>query len=177
MSDMTPVALSVPSVLLVEDKIEEDGATRSNLRLVGRWHDAGVPVGLFLLRRAAAPAQVPPGVVPRYPADGPLRLRATLLLGLWRLVRLARSFDVVVAGRELGLGLLIPRAAALLARRPFVVLVRSEPRAAIDDHIAAPLRRLTRRAITSADRVVCISPGSSRPSMTWGWRPDVWRWC
>ena len=151
--------MAPPRVLLVEDELGDDGATRSNLRLVARWRTAGAPVVLFALRRADVVAALPAGVVPLYPARGPQRLRYALLLGLWRLVRLARHADVVVAGRELGWGLILPRAAALLAGRPFVAVVRSEPRAAIEQHISQRLQPLTRRALTSAQRVVCISPG------------------
>lgn len=138
----------------------DDGASRSTVRLLARWRGTGTRVVLFALRRPTGSAvELPPGVSPIHPAAVPLRLRSTLLRGLVRLVGLARGADVLVAAREIGWGLLVGRCAALCARRPFVVLVRSEPRAAIAHHVSPRWRALNRRAITSADRVVCISPG------------------
>ena len=150
-----------PAVVVVERRLYEDGAARSTLRLVQRWALAGVRVRLYVLQRLeqGAAAPLPAGVVPTHPAGRELRLRWALVWGLVRLLPLARRADVVVAGREIGWGLLVGRAASWVVRRPFVVMIRSEPGAAIDHHVTARLRALMRRSITSADRVVCISPG------------------
>lgn len=154
---------SYPAVLVVEHKLYEDGAGRSTVRLVDRWRRAGSDVTLYVLERTRAgepAATLPTGLVPVHPTrHRELRLRWTLLWGLLRLVLLARRADVVVSGREIGWGLLLARAATLLARRPLVVMIRSEPLAAIEHYVDRPRRPLVRAALRSADRLVCISPG------------------
>lgn len=147
--------------MLVERTLYEDGATRSTLRLVQQWARAGVPVQLFVLQRAGGGrgAPLPAGVEPTYPARPGARLRWVLAVGLLRLVVLARRADVVVSGREIGWGLLVARAASWLARRPFVVVVRAAPGDAIDHYVQPRLRAAVRRALRTADRVVCITPG------------------
>ena len=150
-----------PRVLVVEHRLHEDGATRSTLRLVARWSRAHVPVVLFAVRRPhrGTSAPVPDGVTVTYPAARDPRGRALLALALLRLVPHARRADVVVSGRDVGWGLLLGRAASWAARRPFVVVVRSNPRQAIEHHLSPRLRAATRLAYRTADRVVCISPG------------------
>lgn len=154
---------SYPSVVVVEHKLYEDGAGRSTVRLVDRWRKAGIQAPLYVLERtriAEPAATLPAGLVPVHPTrHRELRLRWTLLWGLLRLVLLARRADVVVSGREIGWGLLVARAATWLARRPLVVMIRSEPLAAIEHYVDRTRRPLVRAALRSADRLVCISPG------------------
>lgn len=146
-------------MLVVDRRLYEDGAARSTLRLVQRWVAAGVPATLFVLQRATPSAPVPPGVEVVHPARRELRMRWALAWGLLRLVVMARRADVVVGAREIGWGLLLGRVAAAVARRPFVVVIRSEPGAAMEHHVPSRLRPLVRRCLRSADRLVCISPG------------------
>ncbi|WNB87089.1 glycosyltransferase [Cellulomonas sp. ATA003] len=161
--------------MLVEHRLAEDGASRSNLRLAHRWSAAGVAVRVLALQRpgADAGAPVPPGVEPVHPwgAREP-RLRWALLGGLMRLVVLARRTDVVLVGREIGWGLLVGRVAALIARRPCVVMVRSEPRAALEQYVARRLQGPMRWALRTADRVVCITPGLVEPTVAMGVSPE-----
>lgn len=154
---------SPPAVLLVEHKLYEDGAGRSTVRLVEQWRRAGIDVPLYVLERSRsgeAAATLPAGVVPVHPTRRrELRLRWTLLWGLVRLVLLARRADVVLSGREIGWGLLVAAVATRLLRRPLVVMIRSEPLAAIEHYVDRPRRPLVRAALRSADRLICISPG------------------
>ncbi len=177
----TPAPASAPTagappvgVVLVEPRLTEDGGARSTLRLVQQWTRARVPVVLYVLQRPdpgnAAP--MPPGVQPRYATRAPRRLRQVLVPGLARLVVLARRADVVVSGRDVGWGLLLGRAASLLARRPFVLMIRSAPGQAIDRWVPPRLHAVTRAAYRSADRVVCISPGLVPAALELGVRPE-----
>ena len=150
-----------PRLLVVEHRLQEDGATRSTLRLVERWSRAQVPVVLYVAkkspRRATAP--LPPHITLTHPASREPRGRWLLALALVRLVPHARRADVVIAARDVGWGLLLGRTASWVTRRPFVVVVRSDPGRALDQHVPPRLHAVTRLAYRTADRVVCISPG------------------
>lgn len=149
-------------MLVVERRLYEDGAARTNLRLVHLWRQARVLVQLYVLDRPGpgTPAPpFPPGVTPIYPARRPLRQRWALLLGQLRLVPLARGADVVLAGREVGYGVVVARVAALLARRPVAVLIQSDPVAAMRQYNGPRLRPLVARSLRTADRLICVSPG------------------
>lgn len=150
-----------PRVLLVEHRLHEDGATRSTLRLVQRWSRAQVPVVLFAVRRPhrGTSAPVPDDVTVTYPAATDPHGRRLLALALLRMLPHARRADVVVSGRDVGWGLLLARAASWATRRPFVVIVRSDPGRAVAHHVPPRLRRATRLAYRTADRMVCVSPG------------------
>ena len=150
-----------PRLLVVEHRLHEDGATRSTLRLVERWVRAEVPVVLYVAKRSprGSTAPLPPHVTPTYPAAHEPRGRWLLALALAHLVPHARRADVVVAARDVGWGLLLGRAASWMARRPFVIVVRSDPGRALAQHVPPRLRAVTRLAYRTADRVVCVSPG------------------
>ena len=150
-----------PRLLVVDHRLREDGATRSTLRLVERWVGAQVPVVLYVAKRSprGGAAPLPPHVTLTHPADHEPRGRRLLALALVRLVPHARRADVVIAARDVGWGLLLGRAASWVARRPFVVVVRSDPQRAVAQHVSPRLRGVTRLAYRTADRVVCISPG------------------
>jgi glycosyltransferase involved in cell wall biosynthesis len=149
-------ASSPPRVLLTEWRLGDDGAARSSLRLVSRWRAAGADVDLFAVSVAAP---LPAGVEPIYPGGRARRLRHAVVPGVFRLLNCARRSDVVVSGRELGFGLLAAWLAARLARRPFVVMVRSDPLAAVEDYVPARWQGANRRALRRADAVICISDG------------------
>ncbi|WNB85424.1 glycosyltransferase [Cellulomonas sp. ATA003] len=148
-------------VLAVDRRLYEDGATRVFVRLVARWQQTSARVVLYLLQRPAGAGVTPPvGVRPVYPtATRELRLRWALVLGFVRMLGHARRADVVIAGREIGFGLLLARIATRIVRRPFVVLVQSDPGAAMEQYESRRLHGLLRWSITSADQVVCVSPG------------------
>lgn len=87
----------------------------------------------------------------------PRRLRWTFPLGTARLVMLARRADVVVSGREVGVGLLEAAVAGWASRRPVAVTVQSRPDVAISAYVGARLRGVTRKALARADLAVCVS--------------------
>ena len=145
-----------PRILLTEWRLADDGAARSSLRLVSRWRAAGADARLFSVSMAPG---LPGGVQPIYPGGRSRRLRYAVVPGAIRLLKAARSADVVVSGRELGFGLLAARLAALVARRPLVVVIRSEPLAAIESYVPRRLQAANRRALRAADAVICISRG------------------
>lgn len=156
-----------PRVLVVDQAFREDGATRLVLRLLERWSAAGSRVEVFVLEPPLPGdlAPVPtPGIPVLHPPRGPggrhpLAQLLRLLLGLLALLRPVRHADVVLAAREVDRGLLLGRVAALLVRRPFVVLVQSDPRQALAHHTHPRLRPAVRWCLRSAERVVCVSSG------------------
>lgn len=145
-------------IVLVEPDLADCGALRISLDRAQRWRQAGAEVELFLVQHGPAnPYPVPEGLVLHRGTDRPERFRRTVLLGLWRLRRLAHHADVVVAGREVGLGLLFAAVAARSARRPFAVTVQSHPELALAEVGGATWRVLTRRAVLSTHLAVCVS--------------------
>lgn len=150
-------------MVLVERVLYEDGAARLNLRLVHLWRRSGVRARLYVLQRPSRDRPgppLPPGVHPVYPtARKRLRMRWALVWGLVQLTRFARGADVVLAGREIGYGLVVARLAARLARRPFAVIVQSDPQAAMRHYISPRVHPLMRWSLRTADRLICVSPG------------------
>lgn len=150
-------------VLLVEPDLRDNGAIRSNVRMAQRWSRAGAVTHLLAVQRVDPAAQecveVPPPVRVGFVTDGRRRLRRTLPGRLVPLLRLARSADVVVAGREIGPGLLAAWALARLTGRPLVVMLRSAPHRSIGSYGRPWHRRPTLRALRGAEAVICISDG------------------
>jgi len=159
-------------VLLTEWRLTEDGAARSSLRLVVRWQEAGACVRLFVLTRGSSDLPLPPGVVPLYPTRKPRHLRHVIVQAGLRLLRQAHSADVVVAGRELGFGMLASWLAARVVGAPFVVIIRSEPLAAIESYVAPRWQAANRRALAAADAVICISSGLASAAEAAGVAPE-----
>lgn len=155
----TPAILAWPSILVVVDSLRDNGGLRVALTYVRRWSRLGVEASV------AAVQDVEEGVVLQPSADVPVtflgwpngRLRQILPIALIRLIRRSRRADVVVAGAEAGIGLLLSYLAARLARRPFAVLVQAD----IDDSIATwvprPLHRCTRFALARCDLAVAVA--------------------
>lgn len=148
-------------ILLVEPDLFDNGAIRVSLDRARYWQQAGHDITLFVVHRHAAPtdALVPPGLTVRYATTRPRRLRWTLLIAVLRLIVRARRADVVVAGREIGDGLLCAAVAARCARRPMAVTVQSRVDLALTAYISPRLHRPTRWALASADRAVCVAAG------------------
>lgn len=147
-------------VLLVEPNLRDNGAVRSNVRLAQRWTAAGSPT--LLLAFDGSPGsrlELPDDVPSVVGTTGEKPLRRSLHHVLRRLVPLARSADVVVAGREMGLGLVLAWTLARLARRPLVVMVRSSPTRSLVSHGPRWTGVAARRALRRADALVCISEG------------------
>ncbi|WP_299033027.1 glycosyltransferase [uncultured Pseudokineococcus sp.] len=150
-------------VLIVEPSLRDNGAVRSNVRLAQRWTAAGCPT--LLLAFDGSPVlpeghvEIPDDVAWTVATTGEAPLRRSLLPVLRRLLPAARSADVVVAGREMGLGLVLAWGLARLARVPLVVMVRSSPTRSLGSHGPTWMGAVGRRALRGADALVCISGG------------------
>lgn len=152
-----------PRVLLVEPNLRDNGAIRSNARLAQRWTATGAPTVLLALDGSDVLPEgrfpLPEGVRSVVGTTGGESLRRSLPQLVRRLVPLARSADVVVAGREMGLGLVLAGVLARLARRPLVVLVRSSPSRSLGSHGPSWTAAVARRVLRGADALVCVSSG------------------
>ena len=146
-------------MLVVFDSLSENGATRLMLDLADRFAGLGAAPAVFSLQpvRAGREAPVPAGVPLKrgVPVGG--RLRRHGPVAALRLVRACRRATVVMSGSEVGLGLLSGYVSALLARRPFVVVVHAPLDQTIDHWVPPTLRRATRRAHRRADAAICVS--------------------
>lgn len=139
----------------------DTGANRVTLDRAARWQAAGDEVVAFvsLHEQTDSPVPIPPGLDVRHGNRRPRQLRTALPVALTDLVRLARRSDVVVAGTEVGFGLLLAAAASRLARRPFAVTVQSRIDLAIDGYVESWLRPATRATVRRADLAVCVADG------------------
>lgn len=150
-------------IVLVEPWLGDDGALRVSLDRASRWRDEGALVTVFVVFRVVENGDalpVPEGLPLRFATRLPRRFRWTMIIGTFRLWRLARRADVVVAGREVGPGLLLGALVARLARRPYAVTVQSHPDHALREFVEGDrFRALTRRALVNADLAVCVSSG------------------
>lgn len=97
----------------------------------------------------------------------PLRRRLPKTLGCYTAVfasvlrglSLARKADVIVAGREIGNGLLAARALARITGRPLAVTVQSNIGTAIEAYTPPGLREPTKHVYKHVDLAVCVSAG------------------
>ncbi len=156
---MTPLR-----ILVVEPNLDDNGAMRSSIALAERWRLAGHDVRMLIVDAVAgrdAGVPVPAGLNVLL-SDAPQRLRYRLPAMVARAARAARDADLVVAGREVGWGILVAAAAAPVARRPFVTFVRAEPRLAVPAHAPGGTAGLTFRALGSARIAICVSSGLAR---------------
>lgn len=88
--------------------------------------------------------------------------RAIPHLDLMHTVRLASQADVIVAGREIGKGLLAVNRAARILRRRYAVTVQSNVDAALAHFTRGARRRQTVDALREAGVAVCVSEGAGR---------------
>ncbi len=146
-------------ILLVEPDLFDSGAPRVNLDRAQRWQQAGHTVTVFVIHPQPTETDlVPPaGLRVVWGTRRDLRLRWRLALAVLQLVALARRHDVVVVGREVGDSLLCSTAAAQVARRPVAVTVHARLDLALETYVPARQRGLSRRALRSADRAVCVA--------------------
>ena len=148
-------------ITVVMQDLYDTGANRVTVDRAARWQAAGDEVTIFVTGHEQEPGQVPlpPGLRIRRGTRRPRQLRESLPIALWNLIRQARRSDVVVAGTEVGFGLLLGSAAARLAHRPLAVTVQSRADVAIQQYVEGWLRPATRFALTHADLAVCVSNG------------------
>jgi glycosyltransferase involved in cell wall biosynthesis len=149
------------SVLLVEPDLTDNGALRVSLDRAARWVQSGALVTLLVVdsNSEGRPVKVPPGVRMVYANPRQERARRYLPAAMRRGLGLARNADVVVAGREIQMGLLVAAAISVLARRPLAVTVQSRVDLALDEYVAPGLRGVSRAALRSCELAVCVSAG------------------
>lgn len=148
-------------IVLVEPTLDDNGAIRVSLDRAARWRQSGARVVVLVVEHSL-PHQVvdlPEGLDVRQATKRPLRFRWTLLQAGWKLVRLARHADVVVAGREVHLGLVLADLLRPVFRRPVAVTVQSRPDVALVENVDEALRARTRRALVRSDLAVCVGSG------------------
>ena len=157
-------------VVVVMQDLYDTGANRVTVDRAARWQAAGDDVTVFVTGHEQEPGQVPlpPGLRIRRGTRRPRQLRESLPIALWNLVRQARRSDVVVAGTEVGFGLLLGWVAARLARRPLAVTVQSRPDVAIEQYVDRWLQPATRAALTHVDLAVCVADGLVAPLVALG---------
>ena len=84
-------------------------------------------------------------------------MRHVLPLALARLVKLARRSDVVMAGSEEGIGILLSYLAATLTRRPFVVLAQADIDESIATWVPRRLQRANRYVLAHCDAAISVA--------------------
>jgi glycosyltransferase involved in cell wall biosynthesis len=151
-------------VLVTVDSLRDNGGLRVALEYARRWQALGAQQG-GVSAAVCAVQDVTDGALATPPAEVPLgfatargsRFRYTWPLAVARLVRRARRADVVLAGSETGIGLLLGFLAARVARRPFAVLVQADVDDAVATWVPRVLQPLTRLVLRRADAAVCVA--------------------
>lgn len=148
-------------ILLVEPTLDDNGAIRVSLDRAERWRRSGASVVVLVVEhgRPDAYVEVPTGLDVRQATSRPLRFRWTVLIAAVKVLRLARQADVVVAGREVHMGLVLTDILRPLFRRPLAVTVQSRPDVALVENVDDRLRDRTRRALVRSDLAVCVGHG------------------
>jgi glycosyltransferase involved in cell wall biosynthesis len=147
------------SVLVVADSLRDNGGVRVSLEYTRQWCRMGAAARIAVVQDVDDPALAEPDqIVPlTFLTPRNSRFRYTWPVALARLVGQARRADVVLAGSETGIGLVLAFLAAKLARRPFAVLVQAD----LDDSIATwvrrPMQPLTRYVHAHTDVAVSVA--------------------
>lgn len=145
----------------MEPTLDDNGAIRVSLDRAARWQRAGASVVVLVVEHGLPDQRVdvPPDLDVRQATSRPVRFRWTALLATVALLRLARRADVVVAGREVHMGLLLCHLVRPLHRRPLAVTVQSRPDVTLDAYVDDRWRQRTLRALISSDLAVCVGQG------------------
>lgn len=157
---------------MVEHQLSEDGATRVTVDRAARWAASGADVCLMSVFPRQVEWPVPASVRMVRGSERRRGWAATMVAAVWRAHRWARTADVVVSGRELGNGLLVARAASLLARRRFAITVQSRWDLTIDEHSVPGTVTVSRWALRSAHLLVAVSEGLAASLVDHGARPS-----
>lgn len=146
-------------VLIVVDSVRDNGGLRVAMEYGRLWNEAGTQAVVAAVQDVHdAPLLRPhPSIDLRFLGRPDGRLRHILPTALGRLVGMARRSDVMLAGAEQGVGLLLTYAAARIARKPFAVLVQAELDRSIDTWVPGPLRRITRFVHARCDAAISVA--------------------
>lgn len=146
-------------VLQFEPDLRENGAIKVMLDRADRWRQAGVDVRVILAKRLSEEIDqvTPPAGLDVDFAFRPGRTRYRALGGIARLGRLARSSDIILAGREIDSGLLLGHRVASIARRPFTATVHMHFEDALREWVPERQQGRTRRALRSVDHAVLVA--------------------
>jgi glycosyltransferase involved in cell wall biosynthesis len=160
-------------VLFVADALSYNGAILTAVDLVPRFAARGAPTELFVLFpvERAREVKVDPATRITLGVSGHRRFRWAFPQALARLVLSCRRANVVVSASEVGPALLLGSFAALLARRPFVVMIHADLRRAVEQWVPAHLRPLTHFVHRHAEAALCISPTLVEPVLASGLDP------
>jgi glycosyltransferase involved in cell wall biosynthesis len=148
-------------ILLVEPDLEDNGALRVSLDRARRWSEAGTDTTVLFISDhdngtlVDVPSSLHTVIANKGLKSARWMLPRALSLG-WRL---ARSADVIVAGREIASGLLIGTLLAKVSRRPFAVTVHSNVERALAHHGTPRHRRNVLACFGTADALVPVSRG------------------
>jgi glycosyltransferase involved in cell wall biosynthesis len=147
------------TVLVVADSLRDNGGVRVSLEYARQWRRMGASARVAVVQDVDDHALAEPDrTVPlTFLTARNSRFRYTWPVALARLVRHARRADVVLAGSETGIGLILAFLAATLARRPFAVLVQADLDNAIATWVPRPLQPLTRYAHAHAGVAVSVA--------------------
>ncbi len=148
-------------IVVVLEDLQDNGANRVSLDRAGRWAASGDHVTIFVTGHEDGKIglEPPASCHVQRATSRPRRLREALPRALWTLTCLARDCDLLVAGTEVGFGLLLAWVAARLTRRPVAVSVQSRVDLAIAQHVDPWLRPLNRAVLSHVDSAVCVSNG------------------
>ena len=147
----------VPAAIWVLNALYRNGAVHLTLQLGQRL---GAHAGRLVKVQSLEPdreATVPPGVQVT-PLASARRLRTVVTPALFRLVRMARRADVLVACSEVGIGLLLSAAAARVTRTPLVIAVHADLDAALQEWLPTRSHWLYRLVHRHAAGAICVSP-------------------
>ena len=149
-------------IVIIEGALRENGGLRLVLAMARRWMTWGEPVQYFVLQRVEEEARVEFAAPKTYGQPNIGRLRYSLPLVFLRLLKAVRHSDVVVSASETGFGLLLGKAAAVLLRRPFVVVVQADLRQSVNAWVPNRLQRLTLAVHRRVDAAICVGEGLRR---------------
>lgn len=162
------------TVLVVADSLRDNGGLRVALAYASRWRRLGAPTQVAVVQDVddSALATTDPDVPLTFLTARNSRFRYTWPLALGRLLRRARRSDVVLAGSETGIGLVLAFVAARLARRPFAVLVQADLDDSISTWVRPQMQPFTRFVHSRADAAVAVAESIVPGILANGLPPD-----
>jgi glycosyltransferase involved in cell wall biosynthesis len=149
-------------ILLVEPDLTDNGAIRVSLDRASRWirkSDVDILVTSPDNREDPKNVDVPSGLKIKFAYKAKLHRALALLVSVKSGLPLARKANVIVAGREIGDGLLVASLLAFITRKPLSVTVQSNISDAMRAYLPPRIQTITTRAYRRVDAAVCVSAG------------------